>query len=985
MDGPSHDAPTVTTGGVATAAVGKSPAAVELTPGTRVGRYTIIELIGRGGMGAVYAANDPSLNRRVALKVLRPQAGNKERAAIRMLREAQALAQLSHPNVVQIFEVNTTDAPGETQVFLAMEFVDGPTLRGWATPDKTWRDAVEVFVQAGRGLVAAHERGLIHRDFKPGNVLVGLDGRVRVADFGLAKVDEHTRSRNPDDAERTTSAVDALNAEVTEFGTVIGTPSYMAPELHTGVVADESTDQYAFCVTLYEVLYGTRPFANEDPDSLRHAKWHKELQPVKTGRNVPPALRRIVLRGLSPDADDRWPSMPALLEALTALQGQRKRRVLTAAVFGGVLVSTGAVWASQNVEDPCARADEALEDVWSPERRDAVASGLQPRPELAGAVAVTLDAYAQAWSTSRVDACSAHQAGRQSAELLDRRMACLDEGLRALDAVARTLSEADAAVVFRASAVVASLPELARCDDADVMLASVPPPAVDQRELVDALRATLAFARAQLDAGRYGAARAEAADVVERAGDYAPVRAEAQLLLGRAEHLGKATQESAAALEAAYTTALAAGHDVVALEAASMLTMELGHVQRKPAAAKQWTPTVRALLNRLDASPIMRARALESLASSIRADEQEAAKALLDEALAIRRARTDEPLALANALNIYGNLLHDLEAFDESVAAFEETLTLLSASLSAPHPRLASVYKNMSMMLIDAQRHDDGLDAARKAHENYRDSLGRSHAATAEALAHLASTEMYSDREAAAKHFAEAIPLLADAEGLGADAQLRPMTNYGSLLMELGRHDEAHEVLTDAYARQSEALGADSDVAVFTLIVLGALEQARGNLPAARRYLDDAVTRTRGRGEGDTTEMLHPLRMLTEIAAAEGDRDAQMRHVQAALAIADAKLQGSPMSAYLHMLRADAHEAAEDWPAAVADYRIALPVAKKPEDVADLSERLAKALHGDDPGSTEARTLMRTAVGQYDEASMREKADAARAWLAANP
>ena len=260
-----------------------------------LGRYVILSALGAGGMGIVYAAYDRELGRKVALKFLRPgPAGQSDSgpARERLLREAQALARLAHPNVITVHDVGVLDG----EVFVAMEFVEGQTLRAWLADESLTPAAIlQVLAQAGEGLVAAHAAGLVHRDFKPDNVLVGDDGRVRVTDFGLARADvDEPATALPEGEEPT-----AIQATLTRTGALLGTPAYMAPEQRRGERADVRADIYAFAVTLHEALTGARP----GDDS-------------KKKRRIPARLERLVARGLEADPAARWPSMRAVLEAL---------------------------------------------------------------------------------------------------------------------------------------------------------------------------------------------------------------------------------------------------------------------------------------------------------------------------------------------------------------------------------------------------------------------------------------------------------------------------------------------------------------------------------------------------------------------------------------------------------------------------------------------------------------------------------------------
>jgi serine/threonine protein kinase len=280
-----------------------------LDAGARVGRYVILELVGAGAMGAVYAAHDPDLDRRVALKLLRPGSCDEELRA-RLLREAKAMARLSHAHVITVHDVGTYGA----QLFVAMELVGGGTLRAWlARERRSWRETLDVVVRAGRGLACAHDAGLVHRDFKPDNVLVGADGRVRVTDFGLARaVREDALERAAAEAPRQ----DALDATLTRTGTLVGTPAYMAPEQLAGEPADARADMFGFSVALYEALYGERPFDGATVMALRASTRSGSVRPAPTGSEVPSRVRRTLLIGLRPRPDDRFASMTEFLDAL---------------------------------------------------------------------------------------------------------------------------------------------------------------------------------------------------------------------------------------------------------------------------------------------------------------------------------------------------------------------------------------------------------------------------------------------------------------------------------------------------------------------------------------------------------------------------------------------------------------------------------------------------------------------------------------------
>jgi hypothetical protein len=306
----------------------------EIPPGTVVGRYEVESLLGSGGLGVVHAARDPDLGRRVALKLLRVDRGGAA-AQARLLREAHAMARVSHPNVLPVFDVGQWQG----RVFIAMELVDGADLRAHlaARPHRV-REIVDLYRAAGQGLAAAHAAGLVHRDFKPDNVLVSRDGRVLVTDFGLARAAGEQPAAPTADAR----AVDALSTPLTGAGAVLGTPTYMAPEQHEGGHVDARTDQFGFCVALYEALYGERPFAGNDYRTLRAAVLAGQVRAAPAGGHVPAPLRRIALHGLAVRPGDRWPTMEALLTALGRDRTRLPRRIAWIAAAALAIIATAA-------------------------------------------------------------------------------------------------------------------------------------------------------------------------------------------------------------------------------------------------------------------------------------------------------------------------------------------------------------------------------------------------------------------------------------------------------------------------------------------------------------------------------------------------------------------------------------------------------------------------------------------------------------------
>jgi len=287
--------------------------AVEPLEARFIGHFAVLRKLGEGGMGVVYAAYDERLERRVALKLIHGD------DTARLMREAQALARVSHPNVVQIYEVGTY----ADRVFVAMEYVEGPTLTEWLAEPREFGAILDVFVQAGRGLEAAHARGLVHRDFKPGNVIVGADGRARVLDFGLARADDRRDEPAPQGISAARmSDPSLLSSPLTRTGSLLGTPAYMSPEQFLGVAVDARSDQFSFCVALYEALYDKRPFAGATMSELMAAVTRGEVEPPPPRPELAATIPAAVLRGLIAEPEARWPTMTELLDVLDAARGQ---------------------------------------------------------------------------------------------------------------------------------------------------------------------------------------------------------------------------------------------------------------------------------------------------------------------------------------------------------------------------------------------------------------------------------------------------------------------------------------------------------------------------------------------------------------------------------------------------------------------------------------------------------------------------------------
>ena len=400
-------------------------AAAPAPASSTLGKYRLDRVIGEGGMGVVWAGYDPDLERAVAIKLLRDAGDTTLRT--RLLREARAMARLKHPNVLTVYEVGTDD----NRDYIAMDLVDGGDLSAWLATKPPRKEIFDALIGAGRGLAAAHDAGLIHRDFKPHNVLRGTDARVYVTDFGLARgqlepeVDielvpmrgyalaSGSQPRRPIDS--------VLDAELTQTGILIGTPAYMAPEQYAGLVPDPRTDQFSFCVTAWEALAGSRPFAGDSLDALRNAVGGGV---AKTPAELPSSVRAVLSRGLDPEPSKRWPDMRSLLAALEKIATPRRRIAGIMVVVGAVLLATGVTFAvmhrdsnSSNTPAPghCAPADEAFGSAWSPARREQIHKA-HPHASLIGPFAI-LDQVRREWITAYDKACALPASSRSMAQI----------------------------------------------------------------------------------------------------------------------------------------------------------------------------------------------------------------------------------------------------------------------------------------------------------------------------------------------------------------------------------------------------------------------------------------------------------------------------------------------------------------------------------------------------------------------------------------
>jgi tetratricopeptide (TPR) repeat protein/tRNA A-37 threonylcarbamoyl transferase component Bud32 len=669
--------------------------------GESFGRYVVLREIGSGGMGVVYAAYDPELDRRVALKVL-GQAASEETGRARLLREAQTMASISHPNVITVHDVGEV----EGRLFIAMELVDGVDLKQWLSQEEhTWSQVLEFLVQAGRGLAAAHAQGLIHRDFKPANVLVGNDGLVRVLDFGLARrfgsASEEVHDSDTGDIDDSSSS-NSHTEQLTRTGAVAGTPAYMSPEQHARADLDAKSDQFSYCITAFEALFGMRPFEGKGRMTLMLATTQGDRRPVPKSTPVPSWVADAVLRGLEPKPADRWPTMDALLEQLERAPTSRRTIALgglAALTLGGVVAAS----LGDDSEAPCAGLDDPSA-VFDADARKAVEDAFRasdvPYAERALEHALgVLDGYAEGWAETRHDACEATRVRRDRSETVhDLSVACLDRHRRDFEATATVLAEADATTVEKSAGLLEQLPPLQACTDVESLVAAYPAPEPEQREAVAAAETVLARGRALLGARRDGQAlealrkASEAAD----ASGYLPTMAAAAFELAVVLNFNAKREEALPTFHRAAQLATQVGDARLLAQTWTEMATHIALAESGHEEAFRWFDYAEAVLPRVPNSFRIEVRLRQSRGTALselgRLDEAIAELGRLDERREPGAARTHEEELLL------GNIYTWKADYDAAAGAFDRAGVLLQKSHGEDHPLFATVHNGRGVV-----------------------------------------------------------------------------------------------------------------------------------------------------------------------------------------------------------------------------------------------------------------------------------------------
>lgn len=819
-------------------------------------------------MGVVYAAFDPDLDRKVALKVLHPErldGDSGSRGHARLIREAKAMAKLAHPNVVAVHDVGVFDE----RVFVAMEFIEGETLTDWLKTSPPWEDVVRCMAAAGRGLVAAHAQGLVHRDFKPDNVLLGSDGRPRVLDFGLARSASGAITEPQERPELEEVSLEArmrshddFGGRITRTGGLTGTPAYMAPEQYLSKPLEARTDQFAFCVVLWEGLHGERPFVGETTAALGLAVCSGRKTPPPTNSPIPAQLQRAIERGLSQEPEDRFPSMEALLQAI-AIERPSSHRPLWIGI-GGATVALGAFAAmAEPPSDPCGAGDARITEVWNPtfatDLRTAFSTSEKSFARSSAArVEEQLDLYAASWAAGYRDACEAtHVRREQSEHVLDLRMGCLSQRLGGLRSTVETLRGADADVLKRAPRAIDALPPIAACGDTDDLDTSAhlpDDPAV--AEAVQAIRERIAGLIARSRLSKEVAPGAEEILTDARATGHGPLLAEAHYMAARFSVWEGKHTEGVQHLEEAVYASLASDHDRVLADAFTQLAHTTGVLLSQYDEALRWARHAEAAIDRVG-KDTSEAAEFHDVMCKLLADKGDTKVALTHchravelfesvhgpdtlvatfahDSLGIayfyggqhEKALTEWEFVRDQLVSQLGEFHPDVTRIANSLAAvcyetrgaaprcvdaFEDAVQRASASYGEDHPLTTDFRNNLASIEIEAKRveparaHATQALAARRAHD------GEDHPGVAASLRILAQVDMADrDFEAARVKLEQAQIIVRKTRGETHRDMLSTLRYLSLVASEQARHAPARQYAEDGL-QMAKALDVEVD------------------------------------------------------------------------------------------------------------------------------------------------------------------------------
>lgn len=846
-----------------------------LRAGAAIGRYLVIEPLGAGGMGVVWSAYDPELDRKVAIKLLHADMDG-SRGHARLLREAQAMARLAHPNVITVHDVGTHDEA----VFVAMELVRGWTLTAWLRrSQRTWGEILAVLVDAARGVVAAHAAGLVHRDLKPDNIMIGEDGRVRVMDFGLARAGALAGGPAPIAIPQVhgASSSSVMVVELTQAGALLGTPAYMPPEQYAGKVADARGDQFSFCVTAWESLYGERPFRGATLAELASRITRGELQPVSSDAKVPRWIARVLVRGLATDPAARFGAMDDLLDALRA--GRRRAQMRLVAIVGTCLAVAGvagfAIAAGLHRQRlaECTQGATTLARTWPGEdgevRREIAEAFARTQLDYAedtrARVQARLDDYVAGLSTALVEVCEAEV--DHTRDDVDAVRSCLDQRRSGLAALIDDLRGADASVVQLATTSVLGLPAVAECVEAAAVARRVVPTSDPSlAEAVARLRERLEVARSHRRTGRFALAEREAEAALEAASalGWPALTAEAhELVGGLAKAIGD-YERGERELVASFTMATAAGHEAVAIGSANELVDLVGNLDGRLAEGTVWATMNGALVQRGGDGEGLRDAAYHAVLGNLEyaKGNVEAAEHAHRRALTLHTALLGpQSLEVANG---HARLGADALARGDATAAgeqFGQAIALLESLLGPSHPELAMQINGLGA----SQRAAGDLAAAEQSFERARGLLERALGPDAIAVAHALSNVALVRRErgdaaGARAEFVRSLAILERALGPEHIDVATVHLNLGLLDSELGDDAGAERAFLRSLEIREQVLGVDHPAVAKSLMALAGswIEQGRASeaVPSLERSLRISNQHAMTQGEIGAAELL---------------------------------------------------------------------------------------------------------------------------------
>ena len=878
------------------------PTIEELPRGATIGRYMVLSCLGSGGMGVVYAAYDPELDRKVAIKLLKSGGGGSS-GRVRFLREAQAMARLSHPNVINVFDVGTID----NQVFIAMEFVDGDTLNRWLEQTtRSQREILDTFTLAGRGLQAAHAAGLVHRDFKPDNVLISKEGQVRVMDFGLARSIGQSDDDTTLPRELTSSTSNqALNIRLTHTGAMMGTPRYMAPEQYEGQATDQRTDQFSFCVALYEALYGVAPFVGEDINTLGFNVVRGRVSSPPPDTKVPTWIRQVLLRGLQVKPDSRFPSMEELISALNPQQRRlSKPWMVTFGLLAAVLVINLAYQVrEQRKAGMCGGFEERLRPIWSSQRKQELQTALLASQQSYAQdvwqrVEQTLDRYASDWSTMRTESCLSTLRGNQTQHILDLRMRCLDDRLAELTALVAILQKADGTVLQEAASATHELSPIAGCANIEALSAPIPlPDNPVTRKRVDALRQEMAEVRAIERFGKYSEALVRAEKLAQDSAQsrYKPLAAEAKYLLGEIQMRGGLGVQAEQSLVGAVMAAIDSRHLRLMAESALLLTETTGFRIKQFRKAEVWSQIAEAMLEEISDPEPLRARLyLANCMVASQENHYERAVEQCQKALGLREKLFGrESPEVAEVINVLAHVYRRSDRLAQAIELYNQALRIETQQLGNLHPNLVSTLRGLGIVARDQLRYEESLSYFQRALSIQEKSLGENNIRVSDYHIQLVRTLMAMTKLDDAERHAQRAVDIRRATDAKADVERLTEALYflgevkaqkGDLAAALTLHEQS------MHLREQQRGDRREEMLAYSLTSAGEVLLQLGQSAAARPYLERALN-FRETQPLDTRRAERPALGRTQFAMAQtlwaiGGPDQQKQAIELAQAAA---------------------------------------------------------------------------------------------------